>query len=231
MGFLKNLTVIAIASLLSGLRAQDTGSDPLSHSLEIRNPEALPTCTYAASVVPAYGNVGLEFRYAVMLTLPGEGWNAICSHESAMEGFWQSIRSRCERQWTSKGLKRIIDQPASAGVQEGLCRMKFTVQTMPEQDKGYPTLEDGCIWDEKPDTSICGLSEPDLFPWPSECSPLVCLWPEYFPNTLHQLCQWTTADNGVLDYGGRYVHGRRRRALNGAEKGGSVMERDCQAFS
>ncbi len=171
---LKILTILAIASLFTRcLRTQETNSD-LSlrpHTLEIRGSERLPTCGYSASRVwesrgtPSSKQVN---QYVVTLDLTGKGWRTVCRSFVVMVSTWHSIKSRCEAEWERMGLERRFLDDAEIVFEKGTCRMQITVRADPLHDPGYPTCEDACIWDRKPDLSSC-VPHPTIFPWPSGC--------------------------------------------------------------
>ncbi len=170
---LENLILIAIAWLLRGSHAINTPSGP--HSLDIRNSEPIPTCIYTADEAGGSERTGREHHYAITMTLPGEGWRAVCS-SSFVEQLWTQVKSRCEAEWTSSGLRRFFLPPPYATPMGNYCQLEFRVQAMPEQEPKFPTFEHPCIWEQKPEFSLCGIREPTLFPWPSRCS--VSRWRE-----------------------------------------------------
>ncbi len=195
---LRNLTIVAIASLLRGLRALETNSELslLTSSLEIRNFEPLPTCIYSSSIVQSAS--GDEHQYIVTLDLTGEGWTKICNSRPTMRDSWQSIRYRCEKQWRKHGLGRRLEGPPHAELDGKVCRMTITVRADPQRDLGFPNFEQPCIWKHKPYPTSCA-EDPTMFPWPLECQSYdVRLQLEYCPLAVHNGYRTPMADGRHL---------------------------------
>lgn len=192
----RNLTIIAIASLLRGLRALETNSELslLTSSVEPRNAEPLSACIYSASEVP--GDSGDDYQYIVTLDLTGKGWTKLCQSRPTMSDTWQSIKYRCEKEWEKKGLRRRLEGPPQATLDGKICRMTITVRADRQHDPGFPNFQHPCVWERKPYPASCA-DDPALFPWPSECRNYdVGLQPEYLPFAIYRgpCKRWLTID-------------------------------------
>ncbi len=170
---LRNLALV-VASFLLGLHALDMESEVklLSpHSLLIRQPQQLATCTYTAlkSARPGKKEPSFPYRlhtYTFSIDLPGVAWETLCAEKMVVEKMLRRIGSRCRRKWTTKGISREMEE-LNATPEEGLCRITFKVTQYLRKSATHPHYQDDCILNPKP--VPCELEPQDL-PWPLSCS-------------------------------------------------------------
>ncbi len=158
------LAVLLIFNLL-GLHALETKSGLISlrpHALEIRQTDSLATCTYSATNDAS----SKENRYDFSIRLPGHVWTSFCHEQRIMVPITEPFERRCNEKWSKAGLRRTLQRNLHAEIEDGECRVRFSVISGLETDNGFPLFTDDCILDPRP--QLCGLA-PELLPWPSDC--------------------------------------------------------------
>lgn len=165
---------LVVTLFLLGLHALEMESEIslLSpHSLLVRQPQQLATCTYTALKATPPGKKDQNYplrkhTYTLSIHLPGVGWQILCAEKMFVEKMSRRIGSRCRRKWTQKPIVRHI-QELKATAEEGLCRITFEITQYFRKSETHPHYEDDCILNPKP--VPCELATQDL-PWPLSCA-------------------------------------------------------------